>query len=408
IISTTSKLFSSDTHFNFYWNKLYGSSPTSPELLPTNFFLHSLHNVSLGSNRRNYWNNKEVFHDPEIFLENFKEMNSSFKIYVYRHKRDDPFANVFLPVNYLPWGNYASEHYFKKLLLRSHFITKDPYKAHLFYLPFSISRMRQDPRIGAEGIQDFVKDYISDIRQRYPYWNRTGGADHFYVACHSTGRTAMDKAVEVKINAIQLVCSSSYFLRGYVAHKDASMPQIWPREGDPPDLSSVERDRFAFFAGAVNCRVRQRLVELWGNDTDIYFNAGRLKTSYTDEFLRSKFCLHVRGHGVNTARISDSLYYGCVPVILANYYDVPYIDMLNWKSFSVVVNTRDIPLLKDILHEISSGEYKSLQDNGFKVRKHFQWHPSPIDFDAFSMAMYELWLRRSSVKIKLETFVYFS
>lgn len=168
-------------------------------------------------------------------------MNRSFKIFVYPHKKDDPFANALLPVDSEPGGNYASESYFKKVLMRSHFITKDPSEADLFFLPFSIARLRHDPRVDVGGIQDFIKLYISNISKNYPYWNRSGGVDHFYVACHSTGRSAMEKALEVKFNAIQVVCSSSYFLSGYIAHKDASLPQIWPRQGNPPNVDPAER-----------------------------------------------------------------------------------------------------------------------------------------------------------------------
>ncbi|QCD97355.1 probable glycosyltransferase At5g03795 isoform X2 [Vigna unguiculata] len=345
-------------------------------------------------------NNNDVFHDRDIFLEDYKEMNRSLKIYVYPHKEDDPFANVLLPVESEPGGNYASESYLKKVLMKSHFITIEPAEADLFFLPFSIARLRHDRRVGVGGIQDFIRDYIQNISHKYPYWNRTGGADHFYVACHSIGRSAMDKAPDVKFNAIQVVCSSSYFLTGYIAHKDTCLPQIWPRKGNPPNLDSSKRKRLAFFAGGVNSPVRVKLLETWKNDSEIFVHHGRLKTPYADELLGSKFCLHVKGFEVNTARIGDSLYYGCVPVIIANYYDLPFADVLNWKSFSVVVTTLDIPLLKKILNDfISSNKYLMLHKNVLKVRKHFQWHSPPHDFDAFYMVMYELWLRRSSIKI---------
>lgn len=343
--------------------------------------------------------NNEVFHDRDIFMEDYKEMNRSFKIYAYPHRQNDPFANALLPVDFEPRGNYASESYFKKVLMKSHFITKDPTKADLFFLPFSIARLRHDPRIGVGGIQDFIRDYISNISRKYPYWNRTGGADHFYVACHSIGRSAMEKAEEVKFNAIQVVCSSSYFLSGHIAHKDASLPQVWPRQGDPPGIASSKRKKLAFFAGSINSPVRERLLQVWRNDTEIFVHFGRLTTPYADELLGSKFCFHVKGFEVNTARIADSLYYGCVPVIIANHYDLPFTDILNWKSFSVVVATLDIPLLKKILHGISSEKYQMLQKNVLEVRNHFQWNLPPVDYDAFNMVMYELWLRRSSVRI---------
>lgn len=160
---------------------------------------------------------------------------------MYPHKKNEPFANVLLAVEHEPSGNYASESYFKKALYKSHFITKDPKKAHLFYLPFSIASLRNDKRVGVGGIQDFVKEYVGEISKKYPYWNRSGGADHFYVACHSIGRSAMEKAIHVKLNAIQVVCSSSYFLSSYLPHKDASIPQIWPRKGPSPTNAPSNR-----------------------------------------------------------------------------------------------------------------------------------------------------------------------
>ncbi|GAB4857209.1 hypothetical protein Ancab_015117 [Ancistrocladus abbreviatus] len=345
-------------------------------------------------------NNQEVFHDGDLFLQNYQEMNRSLKIYVYPHRRSDPFANALLPVNEEPGGNYASETYFKNVLTKSHFVTKDPSKADLFFLPFSIARLRNDRRIGVGGLQGFIRDYIFKISHKYPYWNRTGGADHFYVACHSVGRLAMEKEEQVKLNAIQVVCSSSYFLPNYVTHKDISLPQIWPRHGSP-DIVSVKRKKLAFFAGAMNSPVRQKILQVWQKDPEIFAHNGRLKTPYADQLLGSKFCLHLKGFEVNTARIGDSLYYGCIPVIIADYYDLPFMDILNWKSFSVTVNTLDIPLLKKILKGFGSAELSTMQENVRKVRKHFQWNHSPRDYDSFYMVMYELWLRRSSIRIPI-------
>ncbi|KAI8562786.1 hypothetical protein RHMOL_Rhmol03G0062400 [Rhododendron molle] len=316
----------------------------------------------------------DVYHDSDLFFEHYKEMNRSLKIYVYPHSTSEPFANVLLPVSYEPGGNYASESYFKKALMKSHFVTEDPSDADFFFLPFSITGMRFDKRINVGGIQSFVREYVSGIQQKYPFWNRSGGADHFYVACHSVGKIAMGKAAEVKDNAIQVVCSSNY---------------------------AADAERLAFYAGARNSRPRKYLVETWQNDSDIFAHAGRLSTPYETEFLRSKFCFHVKGYEVNNARIGDALYHGCVPVILADHYDLPFGDILNWKSFSVVVETRDIPLMKCILKGVGGEEYSRLQKNVEKVSKHFQWHGEPVEYDAFHMVMYELWLRRNYVRVPL-------
>ncbi|KAL2900856.1 hypothetical protein RDABS01_025938 [Bienertia sinuspersici] len=242
---------------------------------------------------------------------------------------------------------------------------------------------------------------MNNISQKYPYWNQSGGADHFYAACHSIGKVAMEKVEHVRSNAIQVVCSSSYFLRNYFAHKDVSLPQIWPRHEDLPHLASIaKRKKLAFFAGTANSPLRKSLVKTWENDSSILVHGGRLNTPYSEQLLGSKYCLHVKGYEVNTARVGDAIYYGCVPVILADHYDLPFMDILDWNSFSVVITNSDIPNLKNILQSISFQRYKILQANVLKVRKHFQWNKSPLDYDTFYMVMYELWIRRTSIPIK--------
>ncbi|KAH0775076.1 hypothetical protein KY290_012213 [Solanum tuberosum] len=227
--------------------------------------------------------------------------------------------------------------------------------------------MRNDKRVGVGGIQDFVKEYVVEISEKYPYWNRSGGADHFYVACHSIGRSAMEKAIHVKLNAIQVVCSSSYFLSGYLPHKDASIPQIWPRKGPSPTNAPSRRKKLAFFAGAMNSRVRENFVKTWNNDSETMVHRGSMKTPYSEALLNSnKYCIHAKGFEINTARIGDALYYGCVPVILADHYDLPYADILNWESFSVIVSSFDIPKLKQILQAIEYHHYVKLQNNVMK------------------------------------------
>lgn len=158
------------------------------------------------------------------------------------------------------------------------------------------------------------------------------------------------------------------------------------------------RNKLAFFAGRNNSPIRERVRQIWGNDTEIRAHFDWV-SNIAEEQLGSKFCLHVKGFEVNTARASDALFYGCVPVIIANHYHLPFADIVNWKSFAVVLEDGDIPSLKKILKGISSEQYLMLQKNVLKVRKHFQWHTPPVDYDAFYTTMYQLWLRRNAIRI---------
>lgn len=177
------------------------------------------------------------YHSRRIFLSDYAEMKSAIRVFVYPVERTDPFYNIFQVRATTPGGNYASEEYFKQALLKSPFVTKDPAEAHFFYMPVSITKARLDRRVGVEGLQKFCREYVTDVRARWGYWNRSSGADHFYLSCHSIARSAMDFVPYVRRNAIQLLCPASYFLPSYVSHKDASVPQIWPRLGSTPKLA---------------------------------------------------------------------------------------------------------------------------------------------------------------------------
>ena len=84
--------------------------------------------------------------------------------------------------------------------------------------------------------------------------------------------------------------------------------------------------------------------------------SGNLSFQYEEGFRRSRYCLHVKGYEVNTARISDgsdAIHYGCIPVIISNYYDLPFSDLLYWSKFSIIIGQEDIGFLKKILLSVS-------------------------------------------------------
>lgn len=155
------------------------------------------------------------------------------------------------------------------------------------------------------------------------------------------------------------------------------------------------RPKLVFFAGRIqNSRVRQKLVALWSNDTSMDIYSGNAPFPHEEGFKRSKYCLHLKGYEVNTARISDAIHYGCIPVLFSNYYDLPFANVLNWSKFSIIINEVDIASFKTILLSVPSKTYKSMYQNLRLVRRHFRWHATPRRYDSFYMTAYQLWLRR--------------
>lgn len=54
-------------------------------------------------------------------------------------------------------------------------------------------------------------------------------------------------------------------------------------------------------------------------------------------------------------------------VILSNYYDLPFNDILDWRKFAVVLKESDVYQLKQILKNKSQDEFVALHNNLVKV-----------------------------------------
>lgn len=119
----------------------------------------------------------------DFFFRSYELMECTLKVYVYRDGSKPIFHQPILK------GLYASEGWFMKLMEgNKRFVVKDPRKAHLFYMPFSSRMLEYSLYVhnshNQTNLRQYLKDYSENIAAKYPYWNRTGGSDHFLAACH--------------------------------------------------------------------------------------------------------------------------------------------------------------------------------------------------------------------------------
>ncbi|KAI5582789.1 hypothetical protein BDE02_07G108700 [Populus trichocarpa] len=352
-----------------------------------------------------------IYHREDFFLPNYATMENDFKVFVYPGR--DP-TTCYDPRDKLK-RKYASEHYFLKNLIPSSFFTDDPTVAHLFLIPLSCKKT------GGREEKD-IKNYVKSLISSYPYWNRTLGADHFYFSCHGIDSGTIEEVPLLMKNVIRLVCSPSYDSK-YVPHKDISLPQtlelslhdgddVWSRStvmSRPlmiyPEMMLPRRTKLGFWAGSLNSDVRKNLQVFYKGAPEFNFHffdkmkKAAILDAYENELYGSKFCICPRGNNhVGGVCLTESMTFGCVPVILHDYYDFPFNDVLDWNNFSVILKEEHVPDLEKILKGIPEENYKKMHQNLLQVRKHFQWNSLPVKYDLFRMIMYELWLRRHIIK----------
>ncbi|KAL9288926.1 putative xylogalacturonan beta-1,3-xylosyltransferase [Arabidopsis thaliana] len=349
--------------------------------------------------------NDPLLHTPlywnlSMFKRSYELMEKKLKVYVYREGKR--------PVLHKPVlkGIYASEGWFMKQLKSSRtFVTKDPRKAHLFYLPFSSKMLEETLYVPGshsdKNLIQFLKNYLDMISSKYSFWNKTGGSDHFLVACHDW---APSETRQYMAKCIRALCNSDVS-EGFVFGKDVALPEttiLVPRRplralgGKPVS----QRQILAFFAGGMHGYLRPLLLQNWGGNRDpdmkIFSEIPKSKgkKSYMEYMKSSKYCICPKGHEVNSPRVVEALFYECVPVIISDNFVPPFFEVLNWESFAVFVLEKDIPDLKNILVSITEERYREMQMRVKMVQKHFLWHSKPERFDIFHMILHSIWYNR--------------
>ncbi|KAJ7523289.1 hypothetical protein O6H91_18G045500 [Diphasiastrum complanatum] len=345
----------------------------------------------------------ELYRNAAIFR-HYHEMETHFKIYVYQEGEEPLVHSGPCKDIYAIEGRFIQE-----LQGRNPFLTSDPEKAHAFFLPFSVAHMvsylYSDNSKDMSPLKRVVRDYIDVVNLKYPYWNRSGGADHFMLTCHDWGPHVSRAHQDLSTNVIRVLCNANVS-EGYIPYKDASLPEINLIGGHiPTELggpSGPERQFLAFFAGGDHGPVRPVLFEFWKEkDSDVrVFQSLPPGVSYQDYMKKSKFCLCPGGYEVNSPRIVEAIYNDCVPVIIADSFVLPFSDILDWSTFSIHVLEKDIPSLKIILESVSMEKYLRMQDRVRQVQRHFLLNQPPKRYDVFHMILHSVWLRRLNILIR--------
>ncbi|CAJ2672602.1 unnamed protein product [Trifolium pratense] len=343
-----------------------------------------------------YWNAK-------AFHRSYLQMEKLFKVFVYEEGEPPVFHNGPCKSIYSMEGNFIHA-----IEMNDKFRTKDPQKAHVFFLPFSVVMLvrfvylRESRDFGP--IRKTVADYINVISEKYPYWNRSLGADHFMLACHDWGPETSFSVPYLHKNSIRVLCNANTSERFNPA-KDVSFPEINLQTGSINGFlggpSASQRPILAFFAGGLHGYIRSILLDHWENkDQDIMVQQYLPKgVSYYEMLRKSKYCLCPSGYEVASPRVVEAIYTGCVPVLISDHYVPPFSDVLNWKAFSVEVSVEDIPKLKDILMRISPTQYIRMQRRVGQIRRHFEVHSPPKRYDVFHMILHSVWLRRLNFRV---------
>ncbi|XVF48029.1 hypothetical protein PTKIN_Ptkin03bG0157800 [Pterospermum kingtungense] len=332
-------------------------------------------------------------------------MEKRFKIWVYREGEpplvhDGPLNNI-----YGIEGQFIDEMETRK----NPFLAHHPDEAHVFLIPVSVAKIIKvfyEPLVtySRDQLDRVVIDYVSIIAEKYSYWNRSNGADHFLVSCHDWAPDIGDANPALFKNLIRVLCNANTSEK-YHPQRDVSMPEINIPRGKLGhlDLSPRKRSILAFFAGEAHGYIRKLLLEQW-KDKDEEVQVHVYLTNNNDYFKlmgQSKFCLCPSGYEVASPRVATAISLGCVPIIISDHYALPFSDVLDWSKFSVQIPSERISKIKTILKGVSDKKYLKMQMRVRQVQRHFVLNRPAQPFDVIHMLLHSVWLRRLNFRLPI-------
>lgn len=325
---------------------------------------------------------QQPLHDQEGVL----SLSKDLKIYVYE-----------LPPEYnADWLNnercsnhlFASEVAIHRALLTSDVRTFDPYEADFFFVPVYVScnfsTVNGFPAIGHA--RSLLSSAVQLISSDYPFWNRSLGSDHVFVASHDFGacfHTMENVAIADGIPGFlkRSIILQTFGIQGKHPCQDVENVLIPPYVSPESVRTTLERapangrrDIFAFFRGKMEVhpknvsgrfyskRVRTAIWRKYGGDRKFYLQRHRF-AGYQSEIVRSVFCLCPLGWAPWSPRLVESVVLGCVPVIIADDIRLPFPEAVRWPEISLTVAERDVGKLGMILEHVAATNLTAIQKN---------------------------------------------
>ncbi|XP_051113480.1 probable glucuronoxylan glucuronosyltransferase IRX7 [Andrographis paniculata] len=304
---------------------------------------------------------------------------------------------------------FAAEVAIHRALSSSEFRTLNPLDADFFFVPVYVScnfsKVNGFPAIGHA--RALMAAAVRHVSERFPFWNRSGGADHVFVASHDFGSCFHTMEDAAAAEGVPEFLKNSIVLQTFGV-EDKHPCQNVEHVVIPPYVSpesvrttlektalNGRRDIFAFFRGKMEVhpknvsgryyskRVRTMIWQRYGGDRRFYLRRRRF-AGYQSEIVRSKFCLCPLGWAPWSPRLVESVALGCVPVIIADGIRLPFPAAVPWAEISLTVAERDVGRLGKVLDHVAATNLTVIQRNlrDPEVRKALMFNDPMVKGDA--------------------------
>lgn len=305
----------------------------------------------------------------------------SLKIYVYDLPPE--FNRIWLSNPRCASHLFAAEVALHEALIHSTVRAVNPFEADYFFVPVYVScnfsTINGFPSL--HHARPLLSSAVDLISKSFPFWNRSNGADHVFVASHDYGACFHAMEDVAIADGIPNYLKNSILLQTFgmisahpcqEAEHVVIPPYISPETDRRPSPETTKRDIFVFFRGKMEVhpknisgrfysrKVRTEIWNKYNGNRRFYLRRHRYD-GYQSEIARSVFCLCPLGWAPWSPRLVESVVLGCVPVIIADGIRLPFPEVVPWPEISLTIAERDVSSLESILDRIAATNLSAIQ-----------------------------------------------
>ena len=324
---------------------------------------------------------------------------------------------------------YTNRVFLEMLHQRHDALVANPEEATLFLIPVMLTQMR-DSLWEAKRFLPALQGYI---QARYPYWNRSGGSDHYFFTGQDMGGCWVPPALSSAMivshfgflgSTLDWINSPMWQLArhsrsGWYPGRNPSQTPCYARKKDvvvPVDFSVTRlhtvqtgcalNDATAprsllYMAGSMRTRyasfysqgVRQQFYRLHQNTSRVLVvDVGGWSAA---SMRNATFCLAPSGWGFGW-RLFVSLAMLCIPVIIQPMVEQAFQEMLPYPAFSLRFQPVDIPTLPQQLRELERNRsfVCAMRASAARYYRALMWEPPGVAYDMLQASLCQRALMR--------------
>ncbi|XP_042043240.1 probable arabinosyltransferase ARAD1 [Salvia splendens] len=270
----------------------------------------------------------------------------------------------------------------------------DPEEADLFYVPFfsSLSLVANPVRSAAANAtaapdktvysDEQTQEALMDWLEEQIYWKRNNGWDHVFI-CQDPN--ALYKVIDRVKNGVLLVSDFGRLARNQASLvKDVILPYSHRINTFKGDAGLENRNSLLFFMGnrfrKDGGKIRDLLFQLLENEEGVIIKHGaqsrESRRAATQGMHTSKFCLHPAGDTPSACRLFDAIVSLCVPVIVSDYIELPFEDVIDYRKIAIFVDSTTATKpghLAKLLRKVRPERILKFQKELLKVKRYFEY-----------------------------------